>query len=209
MPDLYFDIFDNTLVLDITETTSSEAVVESFLRTDPDEVHNVILDFSNVEHLRSEQLGWLISVNNEVRKRGGKMFLCSMPPQIYEVFRLTSLDKLFQVFTNRDLALSSLEHEQPAQHEVPGFSSDVFPDGDRTFGMPDALDDWEWFFEQLADGKLKNITEPFVAIHKRKVIGSGSVASTLRWEVSEKLRIPLDQITIAYLENDHNDISYR
>jgi anti-anti-sigma factor len=57
----------------------------------------VLLDLGNVEFLSSGALGKFISLNKKLRVAGGQLTLCNMDPQIYEVFRLTKLDKLFRI----------------------------------------------------------------------------------------------------------------
>ncbi len=57
----------------------------------------MIICFSNVEHLSSAALGTLITINNRVRARSGQLRLSNIDPQIYEVFAITKLNKLFQI----------------------------------------------------------------------------------------------------------------
>ena len=57
----------------------------------------ILLNFGNVEYLSSAALGKLITLNNKVSKAGGKLILCNIDPQIYEVFEITRLNKLFTI----------------------------------------------------------------------------------------------------------------
>ena len=57
----------------------------------------VLISFDNVEHLSSAALGTLITINNKVRKKGGQLRLANIDPQIYEVFVITRLNKLFEI----------------------------------------------------------------------------------------------------------------
>jgi anti-anti-sigma factor len=67
----------------------------------------LLLDFKGVEHLSSAALGALISINNKVRKKGGQLRLAHIDPQIYEVFVITKLNKLFQIHSDCGQALAS------------------------------------------------------------------------------------------------------
>lgn len=60
----------------------------------------ILLDFESVEHLSSAALGTLITVNNKVKEKGGQLRLSNIDPQIYEVFVITKLNKLFQIHDN-------------------------------------------------------------------------------------------------------------
>ena len=69
----------------------------------------ILLNFANVEHLSSAALGTLITINNKVRQNGGQLRLSNIDPQIYEVFVITKLNKLFQIHEEADAALASFQ----------------------------------------------------------------------------------------------------
>ena len=69
----------------------------------------VLISFENVEHLSSAALGTLITVNNKVRQKGGQLRLSNIDPQIYEVFVITKLNKLFQIYDDADKAAASFK----------------------------------------------------------------------------------------------------
>lgn len=60
-------------------------------------VPKMLINFQNVEHLSSAALGMLITINNRVRAKDGQLKLANIGGQIYEVFAITKLDKLFQI----------------------------------------------------------------------------------------------------------------
>lgn len=68
----------------------------------------VVLDFSNVEYLSSAALGKLITMDKKVKAAGGKLRLCSIRPDIYEVFAITKLNKLFDIRDDQEQALAGL-----------------------------------------------------------------------------------------------------
>lgn len=57
----------------------------------------LLISFSNVEHLSSAALGTLITINTKIRAGKGQLRLSDIDPQIYEVFVITKLNKLFQI----------------------------------------------------------------------------------------------------------------
>ena len=67
----------------------------------------LLISFSNVDHLSSAALGTLITVNNRIRTAQGQLRLSDIDPQIYEVFVITKLNKLFQIHPNAAEALKS------------------------------------------------------------------------------------------------------
>lgn len=68
----------------------------------------LVLDFKNVEHLSSAALGVLITLNKQVTERQGQMALANIQPQIYEVFRITRLNKLFNIQNTADAAVQAI-----------------------------------------------------------------------------------------------------
>ena len=69
----------------------------------------ILLNFENVEHLSSAALGTLITINNGVKKQGGQLRLANIDPQIYEVFVITKLNKLFVIHDDNAAALASFK----------------------------------------------------------------------------------------------------
>src|SRR5437762_8858546 len=67
----------------------------------------ILLNFGNVEYLSSAALGKLITLNKKLQAAGGKLILCNIDPQIYEVFEITKLDKFFNIQKEEQAALQS------------------------------------------------------------------------------------------------------
>jgi anti-sigma B factor antagonist len=67
----------------------------------------LLINFTNVDHLSSAALGTLITINNKVRNRGGQLRLANIDPQIYEVFVITRLNKIFNIHETADDAVKS------------------------------------------------------------------------------------------------------
>jgi anti-sigma B factor antagonist len=60
-----------------------------------------------VDHLSSAALGMLINVNKKVKEQNGQLRLTNIKQQIYEVFVITKLNKLFRILPTRAEGLSS------------------------------------------------------------------------------------------------------
>lgn len=67
----------------------------------------LLISFSSVDHLSSAALGTLITINNRVKTKKGQLRLANIDPQIYEVFKITKLDKLFQIHDTSEAAMAS------------------------------------------------------------------------------------------------------
>ncbi len=74
---------------------------------DGDAQPKLLISFSNVDHLSSAALGTLITIHNRLKQKGGQLRLANIDPQIYEVFMITKLNKLFDIHESRDEAMES------------------------------------------------------------------------------------------------------
>ena len=73
------------------------------------ESDKLVISFSNVDHLSSAALGTLITIHNKLKARGGALRLTNIDPQIYEVFAITKLNKLFDIQETLDDAVASFD----------------------------------------------------------------------------------------------------
>jgi anti-sigma B factor antagonist len=67
----------------------------------------LLLNFGNVEFLSSAALGKLITLNKKVQSAGGRLALCSIDSQIFEIFEITGLKRLFNIYDDEQEALQS------------------------------------------------------------------------------------------------------
>ena len=67
----------------------------------------ILLNFGNVEYLSSAALGKFITLNKKVQASGGKLILCNIDANIYEVFEITKLNKLFNILKEEQGALQA------------------------------------------------------------------------------------------------------
>ena len=68
-----------------------------FSLVDQENCRKLLLNFSNVEFLSSAALGKLIKLNKKLQEAKGRLILCKIDPQIFEVFEITKLDKFFNI----------------------------------------------------------------------------------------------------------------
>ena len=95
----------NSKILD--EQNIQELGAALFSLVDGDEGRKFLLDFAAVEFLSSAALGKLITLDKKVKAKGGRLILCSVNPQIYEVFAITRLNKLFSIAEDEMAALQA------------------------------------------------------------------------------------------------------
>ena len=69
---------------------------------------NLVIDFSEVVFLSSAVLGLLIRISKKVNEQNGKLRLCSIGSKIYDIFKITRLDEVFEICDNAKKAIQSL-----------------------------------------------------------------------------------------------------
>lgn len=93
----------------ILDEPTIQAIAEQlFSLVDQDGRRCLLLNFTNVEYMSSAALGKLINLHKKLTALQGKLAMCKVIPQIYEVFAITKLDKIFKIFPDEDGALASL-----------------------------------------------------------------------------------------------------
>ena len=69
---------------------------------------NLILDFQNVRFLSSAVLGLLIRISKKIYERNGQLRLCHINPKIHEIFKITRLTKIFDIYQDVESATEGL-----------------------------------------------------------------------------------------------------
>jgi anti-anti-sigma factor len=79
---------------------------ELFALVEKEQRKNLVLNFASVEFLSSAALNKLIILDKKVKAHSGKMRLCNLKPEIYEVFAITRLNQLFDIKNTEQEALA-------------------------------------------------------------------------------------------------------
>ncbi|MBW7940103.1 MAG: STAS domain-containing protein, partial [Candidatus Omnitrophica bacterium] len=70
-------------------------------------ITNIIFDFEGLIAVDSRGLGFLISVQKEVRQRNGRMVMVHMTAQFAALLELTKLNRIFEIFLDMETAKRS------------------------------------------------------------------------------------------------------
>ncbi|MBI1899554.1 MAG: STAS domain-containing protein [Planctomycetia bacterium] len=68
---------------------------------------NLLLNFTDVEFLSSAALGKLITLDKKIKSQGGNLKLTNIRPEIFEVFVITRLNRLFDIRPDEADALAA------------------------------------------------------------------------------------------------------
>ncbi len=92
-------------ILEDMEITAIEHSIMPLIN-DADTV-KMIINFSNVKFLSSAVLGLLIRISKKIYEKQGQLRLCCIDPKILNVFKITRLDRVFEIYDTQDQAIAS------------------------------------------------------------------------------------------------------
>jgi anti-sigma B factor antagonist len=72
----------------------------------------LIINLSETQHLNSTALGVLIQAHTNYVRRGGQVKLCSVDKRIENIFVITKLSLVFDVYPNEEHAVASFAERQ-------------------------------------------------------------------------------------------------
>ncbi len=91
----------------LDEANIQELGQELFDLVEQDRRMKIVLNFSVVEFLSSAALGKLITLDRKQKAQNGLLKLSNIRPEIYEVFAITKLNKLFSILDDEADALAA------------------------------------------------------------------------------------------------------
>jgi anti-sigma B factor antagonist len=106
---------DNYIVLqlegrmDLNSSSQLKERVKDYLR---DGSTNLILDVSGVSFINSSGLGTLVSILKDVRMVKGRMVLSNLAQYVQEVFEITQLSHIFDIYATEKEAVASFADSQ-------------------------------------------------------------------------------------------------
>ncbi len=79
---------------------------EAFLQILNEKHSRIVVDLAQMDYISSSGIGLLVSVLRRCRQSGTWMGLCGLRPEIFELFKLTRLNQVFEIFDTRAAAFS-------------------------------------------------------------------------------------------------------
>ncbi|MEO5617967.1 MAG: STAS domain-containing protein [Candidatus Eisenbacteria bacterium] len=73
----------------------------------------LVINLGETQHLNSTALGVLIRAHSNYVRRGGQMKLCSVDKRIENIFVITKLSLVFDVYPNEEQAVASFAESKP------------------------------------------------------------------------------------------------
>lgn len=111
------DWSDQILISELSdEPALSEELGAVYDRLGPKARKHVVLNFSGVGYLSSSHLAQLLRLRKKCTDSGRMLLLCSLSDQVWSVFMLTGLDRVFRTAQDPMTALATLQLESDPSH---------------------------------------------------------------------------------------------
>ncbi|MBN1845850.1 MAG: STAS domain-containing protein [Sedimentisphaerales bacterium] len=91
----------------LDEITIGEITDDLFSVIEENAGGRILLNFEQVVHMSSNMLGTLIRLNKHCEEGGGTLKLCGIQPNLREMFVITKVNKLFEMYDTEEAALLS------------------------------------------------------------------------------------------------------
>jgi len=73
---------------------------------------NIIVDFTGVKFFSSQMLGILLDARKKLISGSGSIVISGINPQLYRVFKITNLDKIFSFYPDAQIAAGEVKKTQ-------------------------------------------------------------------------------------------------
>ena len=92
--------------LDLASGATLKEEIKSLSGSDLTLIH---LNLEEVDFINSSGLGVLVSIMKEIRMQKGRLTLSNLASYVQEIFEITQLSHIFEIFTSEEEALNSYQ----------------------------------------------------------------------------------------------------
>jgi anti-sigma B factor antagonist len=98
--------FKSASISNVEEIAAASKQIKEFI----EEKHpkKVVIDFEGVKFFSSQVLGLLLDIRAKLKTYDGEVTISAINPQLYRVFKITHLDKIFKFFPDKENAIRSV-----------------------------------------------------------------------------------------------------
>ena len=87
-----------------TITIAAKQICEFIDESQPS---RIVFNFEEVKFFSSQVLGLLLDIRAKMKAYGGEVVISAINPQLYRVFKITNLDKLYRFFPDKESAVGA------------------------------------------------------------------------------------------------------
>jgi anti-anti-sigma factor len=105
---------DQISIVHLSDDPQFSEELETFAMQTKNKPIDTVLDFKAVHHVNSSNISQLLKLRKRSVATEKRMILCEMNNQVWSVFLVTGLDKVFEFADNVMLALATLQIDEKA-----------------------------------------------------------------------------------------------
>jgi anti-sigma B factor antagonist len=98
--------FKTASISNVEEIAAASEQIKEFI----EEKHpkEVVVDFEGVKFFSSAVLGLLLDIRAKLKMYDGEVVISAINPQLYRVFKITHLDRIFKFFPDKENAVGAV-----------------------------------------------------------------------------------------------------
>jgi anti-sigma B factor antagonist len=98
--------FKTASISNMEEIASASKQIKEFI--EDKRPKEVVVDFKGVKFFSSAVLGLLLDIRAKLKTYDGEVVISAINPQLYRVFKITHLDRIFKFFPDKENAVKAV-----------------------------------------------------------------------------------------------------
>jgi anti-sigma B factor antagonist len=98
--------FKSASISNMEEIAAASRQIKEFIEAE--QPKEVVVDFELVKFFSSAVLGLLLDIRAKLKTYDGEVVISSINPQLYRVFKITHLDRIFKFFPDKQNAIKAV-----------------------------------------------------------------------------------------------------
>jgi anti-anti-sigma factor len=98
--------FKSTSISNVEGIASAAKQIKEFIEKNHPE--KIVFDFGGVKFFSSQVLGLLLENRARLETYNGEVVISGINPQLYRVFKITNLDRIFRFFPDKESAVKAV-----------------------------------------------------------------------------------------------------
>jgi len=99
-------IFEAGSISNVEEITAISNKIREFI--EENHPNKIVVDFEKVKFFSSQVLAVLLDIRVKLKAYDGEVVISAIKPQLYRIFKITNLDKVFNFFPDRESAIREI-----------------------------------------------------------------------------------------------------
>jgi len=101
-------VFKAATISDVESIAAASKQIREFI--EKEHPHSIVVDFELVKFFSSQMFGLLLDIRAklEAEAYAGEVVISAINPQLYRVFKITGLDKVFRFFPDNESAVKAV-----------------------------------------------------------------------------------------------------